>query len=91
MPPRNRTWGPGMSRWRNGAVFIAVVLSQSCWLFLFGAILGAVSQHGESLLPWLTVIGLLLASSVLAQNLALSPLPERWARVTGLAISSALL
>lgn len=80
-----------MSRWRNGAVFIAVVLSQSCWLFLTGAILGAISQRGEPLLPWLSVLGLLLASSVLAQNLALSPLPERWARTTGLAISLALL
>lgn len=76
-----------MSRWRNLAVAGAVVLSQSCWLFLVGAILGAFSQGKEPLLPWLVLLVQLAATTTLARGLSASAVPDRWARGFGLLFS----
>ncbi|MBM3945785.1 MAG: DUF4129 domain-containing protein [SAR202 cluster bacterium] len=76
-----------MSRWRDLAVATAIVVSQSCWLFLVGAILGAFAMGRAPLLPWLVLLLQLAATTALARGLSVSPLPDRWSRGFGLMFS----
>ncbi|MSQ12174.1 MAG: DUF4129 domain-containing protein [Dehalococcoidia bacterium] len=80
-----------MSRWRNGGVFLALILSQSCWLFLISGILGAMTQRDGAVLWWPSLLGLLFVSAGLVRVLSVSALSPRQVQLIGLTTGLALL